>query len=123
MFAPRFLKPLLLALCLTVVGISAVSAQNPFRRSDFELASSDLPLVGAAAQKLYAEGDVPIGTKEQWKNPETGNFGTVVLIGTSTYEGLPCRRLQHDIYVKKADRTYRYIFDRCQVADGSWKIL
>jgi len=109
-----------------LVGTLAVPAQaqlSPFKRSGFELSEEDLELLGAAAQKLYLDESVPVGTVETWSNPASGNTGSVQLIDTFEHKGLPCRRLQHDIKVKDVADPFRYIFDRCKVASGEWKLL
>ena len=56
-------------------------------------------------------------------NPDTGSRGTVELTRIHEYKGLPCRRLQHDIELKRYKDPYRFTLDRCRVADGEWKIL
>ncbi len=101
-----------------------VQAQlNPFTRSGFELSQEDLELLSAAAKKLYIDESVPVGTVETWSNPKSGNTGSVQLIGTFDYKGLPCRRLQHDIRVKDVANPFRYLFDRCKTPNGEWKLL
>ena len=109
-----------------LVGTLAVPAQaqlSPFKRSGFDLSEEDLDMLGAAAQKLYIDESVPVGTVETWSNPASGNTGTVELIGIFEHKGLPCRRLQHDIKVKDVADPFRYIFDRCKVPSGEWKLL
>lgn len=109
-----------------LVGSVAVPVQaqfNPFQRSGFELSQEDLQMLGAAAQKLYIDESVPVGTVETWSNPASGNTGSVQLIGSFEHKGLPCRRLQHDIKVKDVADPFRYIFDRCKVPSGEWKVL
>jgi len=117
----KILAVFLLA-AFTVAGPTADGA-NPFRGSSFQLVESDRVLLEAAAQKLYLTDVVEVGVVEKWENPETGNRGTVTLIGTHQHDGLPCRRLQHDIDLKRTRDTYRFTVDRCRTADGEWKIL
>lgn len=105
------------------LGRPAQAQLNPFSRAGFELSQEDIDLLVAAAQKLYLDESVAVGAMESWSNPASGNAGTVELIGTFEHQGLPCRRLQHDIQVKGAANPFRYIFDRCKTADGAWKLL
>ena len=114
------------ALCAAAVLVGAAApslAVNPFQRSGFELAESDVALLKAAAEKLYLNEDVAVGTSESWSNPETGNRGTVTLIDKPSYKNLPCRRLQHDIELEATADLFRFILDRCKTQDGSWKLL
>lgn len=108
------------------VGLAVLPAQaqlNPFTRSGFELSQEDIDLLSAAAKKLYLDESVKVGTVETWSNATSGNTGSVQLIGTFEYKGLPCRRLQHDIKIKDVANPFRYIFDRCKTANGEWKVL
>ena len=98
-------------------------AADPFKGSGFQLDDSDLALLKTAAGKLYLTDGVEVGAVEEWTNPETGSHGTVKLIRKHEYKGMPCRRLQHDIELKRVNDPYRFTVDRCKVADGEWKIL
>ncbi len=120
----RFVSLALAAAILTAVaGLPAQAQLNPFTRSGFELSQEDIDLLKAAAAKLYEGETAPVGQAEQWTNGKTGNSGIVQLIGLFDYQGLPCRRLQHDITIKNVSDPYRFIVDRCRTADGSWKQL
>ena len=116
---------ILAAVSLTaIMPMTAANAQiNPFGKSGFELSESDIKSMGAAARPLFENEETTVGAANEWSNEETGNHGTVSLIGKHEYQGLPCRRLQHDIWLEKMQRNYRYIIDRCRTEDGSWKIL
>jgi surface antigen len=116
--------PLAAALiALTTMSAPTHAVVDPFKGSGFVLDESDLALVKTAAGKLYSADGVEVGAVEEWSNPETGNHGTVKLIRKHEYKGLPCRRLQHDIKLKRITDHYRFTLDRCKVADGEWKIL
>jgi surface antigen len=106
-----------------VLAIPAAHAADPFRRSGFRLDGSDYALLGAAAERLYLDDGVAVGSVETWDNPETGNHGTVTLVGKHKHQDMPCRRLQHDIEVKRTRDPYRFTVDRCRTDDGEWKIL
>ena len=116
--------PLAAALiALTTMSAPTHAFVDPFKGSGFVLDESDLALVKTAAGKLYSTDGLEVGAVEEWTNPETGNHGTVKLIRKHEYKGLPCRRLQHDIKLKRIIDPYRFTLDRCKVADGEWKIL
>ena len=120
------IRAILMAAFVLAAFITAsplVHAVNPFRGSGFQLDEDDLALLKTAAEKLYLTDGVEVGAVEEWKNPETGSHGTVKLIRKHEYKGLPCRRLQHDIELKRVSDPFRFTVDRCKVADGEWKIL
>lgn len=120
----RLVSLALAAVLLT--GVAALPAQaqlNPFTRGGFELSQDDIDMLKAAAAKLYDGETAPVGKAEYWANQNSGNSGTVQLIGLFDHQGLPCRRLQHDITIKDVADPFRFIVDRCKTADGSWKQL
>ena len=120
----RFLSLALVAVLLA--GAAALPAQaqlNPFTRAGFELSQEDIDMMKAAAAKLYLGETAAVGKGEHWANDKSGNSGTVQLIGLFDHQGLPCRRLQHDIKIHDVDDPFRFIVDRCKAADGTWKQL
>jgi len=119
----RFVSAALAAVLIVGAGLPAQAQLNPFSRAGFELSQEDIDLLQAAAKELYIDESVAVGTVETWSNPASGNAGSVQLIQLFDHKGMPCRRLQHDIMVKKVANTFRYIFDRCKTPDGSWKLL
>lgn len=112
-----------LVLAALVMASPSAHAADPFKRSGFRMDASDYALLGAAAEKLYLDDGVEVGSVEAWTNPETGNHGTVRLVGKHEYQGMPCRRLQHDIELKRGRDPYRFVLDRCRTNDEEWKIL
>ena len=108
---------------LGAIGLPAQAQFNPFTRAGFELSQEDIDMLSAAAEKLYVGEAAEVGTVETWSNPKSGNTGAVQLIGLFDHQGLPCRRLQHDIRIAKVADPFRFIFDRCKTADGAWKTL
>lgn len=112
------------AVIVTALLLSPAAAQvNPFSRDGFSLSNSDIAKLEEATRPFYEDVTVPLGTSRAWTNPESGNGGTAVLIERFEYKKLPCRRIQHDIKLKKMADPFHFVIDRCQVADGSWKFL
>lgn len=111
----------LLAACLLLPAV-ALAQMNPFSRSGFELAEGDSDKIRDAVAELEKE-TATLGDTASWENADSGNSGTVAYVGDSSYKDLPCRRLQHDIVLKSSGQDYRFIVDRCKMADGSWKGL
>lgn len=108
-------------LCL-VAGLPAFGQLNDITRSGLDLTPEDWELMEAAAAELYLTEEAPVGTVETWSNDQSGNRGSIELIRTGQYQGMPCRRLQHDIRVKDVADPYRFTVDRCKTAEGAWKI-
>jgi hypothetical protein len=61
-----------------------------------------------------------VGAVEKWTNPESGNSGTSTLVEKSESDGVPCRRVRHDLSVKGfADPRS---IEALQVSKREWKI-
>ena len=122
---PRTRSKLLAVCLLAAVAIATVTTgtANPFRGSGFQLGEGDAALLDAASRKLYLSEEVELNAVEAWENPETGNRGTVTLIEIFEHQGMPCRRLRHDIELRRTRDPFRFIVDRCKTSEGEWKIL
>lgn len=119
----RITRATMVALLAVMFWAPAAFALNPFDKSGFDLESSDIELIKQATKPFFDDETVPLGTVNEWANPETGNSGTAMLVDRFAHNDMPCRRIQHDIRMKGVADGFRYIIDRCQVADGSWKFL
>jgi surface antigen len=121
MILRRTLSALLfVALMLLAATVHAV---NPFGRSGFELTNGDVALITETTRPFFEDDTVPVGTVKSWSNAKSGNGGTATLVDRFEQKGMPCRRIQHDIKLKKVADPFRFIIDRCRVADGTWKML
>ncbi len=81
-----------------------------------------LDRMGAAAARLY-EGR-SIGTVERWRNPDTGDAGSVKLMAKPVLKGMPCRRIAYTTRPENADRPQaHYTLTWCKTASGEWKIV
>ncbi len=123
MFRGMALAALTATITLVAATVPAHAQLNPFRRSDFEVTDTDIRLATAAAAKLYEGERAELGDFEDWSNPESGARGSVMLVGIFTHNDLPCRRLQHDIELTTSGTPFRYVFDRCKLPSGEWKLL
>lgn len=120
----RRIHRLVLALGLAAVTLGGAAAQmSPFGLSGFTLTDEDLRIIGEQAQPLYAFPPPPNGSSEKWNNPTSGNSGTMTLLESFEYEGLPCRKVQHEIKVKGVSTRFTYTLDRCRLENGQWKGL
>lgn len=75
-----------------------------------------------ASKATYRAHNAPIGETVSWRNPDSGNYGTI----TPTRDGYSssgkyCREYQQTVYVGgKKESAYG---TACQQPDGSWKIV
>lgn len=107
----------ILGITLCLLGSSLTSAANMAFMSEQAMSrftKQDAEIFNAAAAKALAAKD---GTKIQWKNPDTGAFGT--LTPYADRDNNPDCRVIHMVNVAenvKSSGYYRF----CKGADGSW---
>ncbi len=70
-----------------------------------------------------AAHQAPLGKRIRWKNPNSGNFGSVTASreGHHQHTGARCRELQNRLTVR--GRTREYVGVACQARDGSWTVM
>ncbi len=81
------------------------------------------------ADRLHAERatqaaqTAPIGQPIEWRNPDSGNYGTVTPVreGNDRASGAYCREYQQSVTVN--GRSQQAYGTACRQPDGSWKIL
>ncbi len=75
-----------------------------------------------AARAYERAGDSPIGETITWRNPESGNYGTVTPSreGQSS-DGRYCREYQSSIYV--GGQYEQGVGTACRNPDGTWQIV
>jgi surface antigen len=114
----------ILAVVMVVAFDAAALAQiNPFARGDSGVTRDDAKFIEEASSKIYKADNPQVGATEKWSNPGTGNSGTVSLIQLYEKDGMPCRKLRHRISTKGSKDPQIYIFSRCRVKSGEWKLL
>lgn len=119
----RLIGTVAAAVLWLAAGFPAVAQLNTFTKGGLDLTAEDWELLDTAASKLYLTEERPIGSTEAWSNTQSGNQGTVELIQAGERQGMPCRRLQHDIKVKDVADPFRFTVDRCKTPEGDWKAL
>ena len=81
------------------------------------------------ADRLYIEQATrrsleraPSGQVSQWRNPDTGNYGSVVPYAPKTMpNGQYCREFQQSLVVD--GKTQQAYGTACRQPDGTWKIV
>jgi surface antigen len=119
------LAALVVATALSIVLPCSVEAQlMPLMKTYAGpgLSKDDLNRLRAASSRLY-EGR-SIGTVERWRNPDTGNSGSVTLARSFEFNGMPCRSLDYSIrYAKSPATPGRYSLSWCKTSTGEWKTV
>lgn len=64
---------------------------------------------------------VPTGQSATWRNPDSGNYGTITPVRTYQTDGRYCRDYSHTIYVNGRAETARGT--ACRQADGTWQVV
>lgn len=81
------------------------------------------------ADKLYAARTTqaaleynPVGERSDWRNPDSGNYGSITPIETyAEGSGQPCREFQQTVTI--GGRSEEAYGTACRQEDGSWKIV
>lgn len=81
--------------------------------------ADQLAMAQTTQQTLEVE---PSGTTNSWRNPDSGNSGTITPTRTYTKnDGQPCREFQQTVTIGgKIEEAYG---TACRQADGTWKIV
>lgn len=112
-----------LAAALVLLLASAVPAAaqlNPFGRIGATVTDDDIALARAAVDELRGE-TLTVGAESAWQNPATGNRGRLKYLESLTIDGLPCRKIVHQVRLKnQSDPRYSTLIT-CKTPDGSWK--
>ncbi len=116
---------LLAAVLVPLAGTGQAAAQSlfPTLQSYYpQLSREDIDRIEAAAARLYT--GTGIGDTERWRNPNTGDSGSVKLIGSSEVKGQPCRKLEYTVRLEqKKQELNSYVLNWCKTASGEWKIV
>jgi surface antigen len=84
------------------------------------LTRTDLDMIGSALdQQMHNK---KAGTSASWKNSESGNYGTVTLLGAFSRQGHRCERIEYRMSPPQGTPSDRFTLTSCQQSDGSWKL-
>ena len=76
----------------------------------------------AQAATARALETTPAGTTTQWKNPDSGHYGSVTPVRTyQTASGQYCREYRQTVMI--GDEQHEAYGKACRQPDGSWKIV
>jgi surface antigen len=83
-----------------------------------KLTESDLTLMGEATQQTLESS--PSGSATAWRNPDSGNAGSVVAEPAYQADGQPCRPFRQTVVIEGEVEAANGI--ACRKDDGSWEI-
>ena len=84
------------------------------------LTRADIDMIrGILAQQIH--NNKP-GNSATWRNPESGNSGTVTLINILSRQGRRCERIEYRMSPPQGTPSDRFALTSCLQADGSWKL-
>ena len=126
LIARRRMVPLALALLIGGAAAAPAFAQfNPFVQRPAEsgaLTRDDIDRMKAATERLYTGRS--IGTTERWRDPDSGNSGSVKLIRAFKTKGMDCRRMRYKVKLRGSSADPApYFVNWCQTPSGEWKTL
>lgn len=93
---------------------------NPFGRARAEFTKGDLMALRAELWPLLDKR--ADGTVDAWRNPQTGNVGTMQIDKSYQWKGLRCRTVTHVVRLKAYKNPRRFVVSYCKTADAVWKI-
>ena len=123
-----FLRTAMLASLLALApALSEASSLGIFGPPGLPLSAEDFKLMDQVEEPLLSDATLPLGASKSWSNSKTGDSGSVTLMDRFEYlyqgNWLTCRKLAYEFAFSQVSDRYRYVLNRCQVADGSWKLL
>jgi surface antigen len=122
-----FRTGLLTALLMLAPALSEASIFESFGPQALPLTAEDFKLMDQADGALTTDAALPLDSSRSWRNSTSGHSGTVTLLKRFEYmyqgNRLTCRKLAYEFSFASVADQYRYVLNRCQVADGSWKLL
>lgn len=116
-----------LLICIAVAGlasdlapalVSPAAAQAMQAYLPRRLSGSDMRILSEEAGKLGPQGP----KEESWKNPKTGNSGTVTFLHQYEKNGLTCRGFRYTFHTGVSTDGSPYKLHWCEKSPGDWAI-
>jgi hypothetical protein len=109
-----------LVACVLLTGL--VQAQvNPFRGGP-GLSPEDNLLMFESVARLNAADPTEVESSEAWRNPQTNNSVTSMILRTLRSGGMACHLVRHHIVVAGRRSGHDYPLTWCRTPTGEWRI-
>ncbi len=115
------LKTTAMITALLVVSSATSAANLGFLRNTLIRDLSDTDWQQLVETTIDALENAPDGAKREWRNAETGHYGSVRLIRTFESYDLPCRKIALTNHT--AAQTGTSAFTLCKVEGKGWRLL
>jgi surface antigen len=122
MLAPWHIRRSVPALLLLAIAMPALAQWRDVRPHGNPMTRTDLDHQGGSARSLLEAEPAPVGGSREWRNPETGAYGTVTLLNVLQRRGAPCRALRYVYTTRGSAQPSEMSFTLCRTAEGEWKI-
>ena len=116
-FIPALLTAIFLSLWATnatAINLMFLSKEAPARN----FSDADWEYLNRAIGHSLTQ--VKDGASYQWKNPNSPASGLIEMLGSSTQDGAPCRRMRLTNHYGDHKAVTEFVF--CQQPDGEWKV-
>jgi surface antigen len=110
------------ALLLSLHPVSARAQMlGPSWETYVTLSQADLDMIkGALGQQIHNQQP---GTSASWRNPTSGNSGSVTLLKTFARQGRRCDQIEYRLNPpENAKPSDRFVLTSCMQPDGTWKL-
>ena len=94
---------------------------GPAWETNVTLTRADLDMIKASlAQQIHNQR---LGASTSWKNPESGNSGSMALLKVFARQGRRCEQIEYRMSPpEKAMPSDRFVLTSCLQPDGTWKL-
>ena len=66
----------------------------------------------------------PVGTKADWSDPASGNYGNIELMNKFVQNGQACETVRYSLATRRLPvRPEHYVLNSCLQPDGQWRII
>jgi outer membrane surface antigen len=111
-----------IALCFAIPAQAQIFGPlGPMWETNVTLTQADMDTIrGTLAQQIHNKRP---GTSASWKNPNSGNSGSITLLNAFARQGRRCEQIEYRLHPpQQAMPSDRFVLTSCVQQDGSWKL-
>jgi surface antigen len=116
------IKPIILIVTLMASLSARAQLMGLGFESNISLKQDDINLIHQTVdQQVHGK---PVGTTASWRNPSTGNSGTIKLLRKFKVRNMHCEAVGYTLMTSAgAFPPEHYELDSCLQPDGTWRII